>query len=100
MVLALHEMPAEAWSPVLREATRVAEGVLCVDFRAPMPRNLAGLRNRFLEVAAGRAHYRAFRDFQRRGGIPAAARDAGLAYELLRPIDAKTMEIGLIRRGG
>ena len=100
MVLALHEMPAEAWSPVLQEVTRVADRLLCVDFRAPMPRNLAGLRNRFFEITAGREHYRAFREYQRRGGIPAAARDAGLAYELIRPIDSKTMEMGLVRRTG
>ena len=67
-VLVLHEMPAEAWTPVLREVTRVAGRLLCVDFRAPMPWNAAGIRNRLFEITAGREHYRAFRDFQRRGG--------------------------------
>ena len=98
MVLVLHEMPAEAWTPVLREVTRVAERLICVDFRAPMPFNLPGIRNRFLEMAAGREHFRAFRAFQRGGGVPAAARDAGLFHELLRPVDSKTMEMSLIRR--
>jgi ubiquinone/menaquinone biosynthesis C-methylase UbiE len=98
MVLVLHEMPAAAWTPVLREITRVSRELLCVDFRAPMPWNLAGLRNRFFEMAAGAEHYRAFRDFQRRGGLPAAAREAGLRYELVRPVDAKTMEMGRVTR--
>lgn len=97
-VLVLHEMPAEAWTPVLREVTRVADRLLCVDFRAPMPWNVSGVRNRFFEITAGGEHYRAFRAFQRRGGVPAATRAAGLDYELLRPVDAKTMEMGLIRR--
>ena len=98
MVLVLHEMPTEAHLPVLSEVARVARQVLCVDFRAPMPWNQAGIRNRFFEIAAGIEHYRAFRAFQRVGGVPGAAREAGLVYELLRPVDAKTMEMGYVRR--
>ena len=98
MVLVLHEMPSEAHLPVLSEVARVARQVLSVDFRAPMPWNGAGIRNRFFEIAAGIEHYRAFRAFQRVGGIPGVAREAGLVYELLRPVDAKTMDMGLVRR--
>jgi SAM-dependent methyltransferase len=98
MVLVLHEMPTEAHVPVLSEVARLARQVLCVDFRAPMPWNRAGIRNRFLEVTAGIEHYRAFRAFQSVGGAPGVAREAGLVYELLRPVDAKTMDMGLIRR--
>ena len=98
MVLVLHEMPTEAHLPVLGEVARVARQVLCVDFRAPMPWNLAGIRNRFFEIAAGIEHYRAFRAFQCAGGVPGVAREAGLVYELLRPVDAKTMEMGFVRR--
>ena len=98
MVLVLHEMPSEAHLPVLSEVARVARQVLSVDFRAPMPWNGAGIRNRFFEIAAGIEHYRAFRAFQRVGGVPGVAREAGLVYELLRPVDAKTMEMGFVRR--
>ncbi len=98
MVLVLHEMPTEVQVPVLNEVARVARQVLCVDFRAPMPWNAAGIRNRFLEIAAGLEHYRAFRAFQRVGGVPGAAREAGLVYELIRPVDARTMEMGFVRR--
>ena len=98
MALVLHEMHTEAQIPVLTEVTRVARQVLCVDFRAPMPWNLAGVRNRFFEITAGLEHYLAFRAFQRVGGAPGAAREAGLVYELIRPVDAKTMEMGWIRR--
>ena len=45
MVLVLHEMPAEARTPVLREVTRVAKRLLCLDYRVPMPWNLAGALN-------------------------------------------------------
>jgi ubiquinone/menaquinone biosynthesis C-methylase UbiE len=98
MVLVLHEMPTSAQVPVLIEVSRVARQVLCVDFRAPMPWNGAGLRNRFFEIAAGIEHYRAFRAFQRVGGTPGAAREGGLTYELIRPVDARTMDMGLVRR--
>jgi ubiquinone/menaquinone biosynthesis C-methylase UbiE len=98
MVLVLHEMPAEAQVPVMREVTRVARQVLCVDFRAPMPWNVAGIRNRLIEISAGLEHYRAHGQFQRAGAAQGVARAAGLVYELVRPVDAKTMEMGLIRR--
>ncbi len=100
IVLVLHEMPTKAQVPVLSEVTRVARRLLCVDFRAPMPWNLAGIRNRFFEITAGREHYRAFREFQRLGGSPGAAERAELPFEHLRYIDARTMEVGFIRRRG
>jgi ubiquinone/menaquinone biosynthesis C-methylase UbiE len=99
-VLVLHEMPTETQAPVLCEVTRVARRLLCVDFRAPMPWNFAGVRNRFFEITAGREHYRAFREFQRLGAAPGAAGRAGLPFEHVRYIDARTMEVGLIRRPG
>jgi SAM-dependent methyltransferase len=97
-VFVLHEMPAAAQAPVLSEVTRVARRLLCVDFRAPMPWNLAGIRNRFFEVTAGREHFRSYREFQREGGLPGTAGRAGLVFEHVRYIDARTTEVGLIRR--
>ena len=94
-VLVLHEMPAEAWTPVLREVTRVAGRLLR---RLPGANALErrGIRNRLFEITAGREHYRAFRDFQRRGG--AGGRPGGRArLRFLRPVDARTMEMGLVR---
>jgi SAM-dependent methyltransferase len=98
-VLVLHEMPTAAQAPMLGEVTRVARRLLCVDFRAPMPWNLAGIRNRFFEITAGREHFRCYREFQRADGSPGAAGRAGLSFERVRYIDARTMEVGLIRRG-
>jgi SAM-dependent methyltransferase len=98
-VLVLHEMPTAAQAPVLGEVTRVARRLLCVDFRAPMPWNLAGIRNRFFEITAGREHFRCYREFQRGGGSPGVAGRAGLSFDHVRYIDARTMEVGLIRRG-
>ena len=96
MVMVLHELPSETREPVLREVTRIARRLLCVDFSVPMPRNAAGLRNRFFELAAGPEHFGAFRDFNARGGTHAIARTAGLSYRLLRHLDAKTLEMSEI----
>jgi ubiquinone/menaquinone biosynthesis C-methylase UbiE len=100
MVLVLHEMPDEARRPTLAEVTRLARKVVCVDFHAPMPWNVAGLRNRLIEMTAGAEHYRAFRSFQRLGGMAGAARAAGLRFETVRRIDAGTMAVGTVSRSG
>ncbi len=97
MVLALHEMPTEARGPVLHQAARVAERVVVVDFRIPLPRNLAGLRNRLAEMAAGPEHFRAFRDFNRLGGVSEIAAAAGLQCHRLRILDGGSLEIFEIR---
>ena len=98
MVLTLHEMPAEARTPALREVTRVAKRLLCLDYRVPMPWNLAGARNRLLEAAAGREHFGAFRDFYQRGGIAGIAGSAGLVCERVRYIDHESLDISVIRK--
>ena len=98
MVLTLHEMPAEPRTPALREVTRVAKRLLCLDYRVPMPWNLAGARNRLLEAAAGREHFGAFRDFYQRGGIAGIAGSAGLVCERVRYIDHESLDISVIRK--
>lgn len=97
MVLVLHEVPAEARPGVLRETTRAAKRVLCVDYRVPMPASFARLLYNALELAAGGAHFRAFRDFNRRGGIEAIATGAGLSCRRLRLL-GDALELTEIRR--
>jgi ubiquinone/menaquinone biosynthesis C-methylase UbiE len=96
MALVLHEMPADARGPVLREVTRVAKRLLCLDYRVPMPWNLQGARNRLVEALAGVEHFRAFRDFSRRGGAKGVASAAGLNYENIRYPDKGTFDISEI----
>ena len=98
MVLALHEMPADARKPLLREAARVARRLIVVDFRIPLPRNWAGFRNRMAEIAAGAEHYRAFRDFDRRGGTSHIAASAGLRCRRRHVLDGDSLEICEVRR--
>ena len=93
MALVLHEMPADAREPVLREVTRVAKKLLCLEYRVPMPWNLPGARNRLIEFLTGPEHFGAFRDFNRRGGAEGIATAAGLAYENIRYPDKKTFDL-------
>lgn len=96
IVLALHEMPSTARLPVVEALTRAARRVMIVDFAAPMPWNVAGLRNRGMELLAGREHFGAFRDYQRRGGLPGLLRQLDVSVELERPLDAGTMGVWLL----
>ena len=98
LVLALHEMPTAARGPVLRELCRLAERVICLDFKVPMPWNPAGIRNRSFEVAAGREHFRAYRDYVRLGGVHAIAADAGVACAHVRDIDHGALALVTLSR--
>ena len=97
IVLALHEMPASARVPVLGALLRAARRTMIVDFAVPMPWNTAGVRSRILEVAAGVDHFSAFRDYARRGGVPALVEGAGAEVESERRFDAGTMHIAVVR---
>jgi ubiquinone/menaquinone biosynthesis C-methylase UbiE len=98
--LALHEMPAELRLPVLGHLLEVAGQVMVVDFAAPMRRNLAGLRNRATEVAAGLDHFAAFRDWQRQGGLGPLV--GALPAQVLdeRTIDSDTLRVTTVTRSG
>jgi ubiquinone/menaquinone biosynthesis C-methylase UbiE len=97
LVLALHELPGAVRGPLLRELCRLAGRVLCLDFAVPLPRNLPGLSNCLLELLAGPTHFRAFRDYGRRGGAPGIARAAGLACEPVRDLHGGSLRLCALR---
>lgn len=90
-VMVVHEMPTQVRLDALREMARLARRVFIVDFETPQRWNLAGLRNRTFEMLAGATHYRAFRDYRARGGMPRIAKTAGLSCEKSRSVDSKTL---------
>ena len=91
VVLGLHEMPSDIRDRVLPELHRVARSVVIADFAVPMPLNTAGLRNRTIELLAGPRHFAGFRDYTRRGGLPALIEAAGARTERSRRMDGKTL---------
>lgn len=93
ITFALHEMPTAARPEVVDALARVARRVMIVDFAAPMPWNLAGVRNRAAELAAGPEHFRSFLDYSRAGGLAPLVHRDGLAVEHERTIDAGTLQV-------
>jgi len=90
-VLALHEMPPGRRPEVLAEMARVltADGrLLVIEHHPGDTRCLKGLWSKAgalaVERAAGREHFRHYRDFIRRGGITALLPAAGLEVERQR----------------
>lgn len=98
VVMALHEMPNACRGPVLRELARVARTVMVVDFEAPMPWNVAGVRNRAIEAVAGGEHFRSFRDYLRRGGLGSLIKESGLHVVSKRTLDSGTLRVWLLTR--
>ncbi len=98
VVMALHEMPEACRVPVFRELGRVATRVLVVDFAVPMPRNVSGLRNRALELAAGREHVNAFRNYSQRGGLPSIVDAADLQVNSERRLDRGTLVVQVLQQ--
>lgn len=98
IVLALHEMPRPSRGPVLDRLLEVSRQLMVVDFVAPMPRNFPGLRNRAAEVAAGREHFAAFRDWEGQGGLDPLVQDADATIESDRTIDGGTLRVLTLSR--
>lgn len=98
IVMALHEMPAPMRLSVLATLTSVAPRVMIVDFAAPMPWNLPGVRNRAAEVVGGPEHFRGFRDYTRRGGLSSLVDTAGLKVERDRTVDGDTLRVITVSR--
>ncbi len=93
IAFALHEMPTTARPDVVDALVRVAQRVMVFDFVTPMPWNLAGVRNRAAELAAGPDHFRSFLDYTRNGGLAALVRRDGMTIEHERTIDAGTLHV-------
>lgn len=74
----LHETPPAERLQILREVRRAAGRMVILDYQVPQPRSVWGAGVRTVEFLAGREHYRNFREFVRRGGLPPLLHEAGL----------------------
>jgi len=72
----LHELPREIQLRVLSEGLRVAETLILVDARVPLPKNAGGLGVRLVEATFGRDHHNHFRNFVAGGGIMGLLQDS------------------------
>ena len=103
-MLVLHEMDDEVRSSVLSEMKRIikADGrVLLIDFHADRPSQLKGWLSKlmivFIEVAAGRRHFRNYRHFMSIGGLSTLIDRSQFLIDKERIVGNKTIAIYLLR---
>lgn len=73
----LHEIPQSERLQILREVKQITEKIIFLDYNTPQPFSFWGAAIRTIEFFAGREHYRNFKDFVQRGGLPALLKEAG-----------------------
>jgi ubiquinone/menaquinone biosynthesis C-methylase UbiE len=102
-MLALHEMDEKVRSTVLGEIARVTKHdgrILLIDFHAGKPRPLKGWFSKLVillsEIAAGRRHFRNYRQFMSIGGLPALIDDSQLAIEKEKIVGDDTLALYLL----
>jgi ubiquinone/menaquinone biosynthesis C-methylase UbiE len=78
ITLALHEMDQASRKQVISELKRCSKEIFVVDYKAPLPRTVAGLFVTLIEKLAGSEHYAGFLDYQNRGGLTTLFRKLGL----------------------
>jgi ubiquinone/menaquinone biosynthesis C-methylase UbiE len=103
--LTLHEMPAATRMAVMAEMVRVVhrEGrLLLIDYRSGPIRFPKGWLFKALivsmELAAGPEHFRNYRDFLSRGGLPGLIAAHGLSVETEKVVSAGNMLAYLARK--
>ena len=103
-MLVLHEMDEQVRNTVIGELTRVIKPdgrILLIDFHPGKPRPLKGWFSKLVillsEVAAGRRHFRNYRQFMSIGGLPAHIDKSHLAIEKERIVGDDTLALYLLR---
>lgn len=84
MLFLIHELPRRQQHRVLSEALRVANRVLIIDSRVPLPENRNARGVRFVEATFGREHHGHFESFVARGGITGVLEESGLPVKVER----------------
>ncbi len=102
-MLALHEMDQGKRTAVISEMKRVVKSdgrILFIDFHAGKPRPVKGWYAKLViflsEVAAGRRHFRNYRQFMTIGGLPRLVADNQLRIEKQKVVGDDTMALYLV----
>jgi ubiquinone/menaquinone biosynthesis C-methylase UbiE len=100
---ALHEMPRTIRSAVLKEAIRTLKErgrILLTDFHPGPISSIKGWFHKavisFIEIAAGREHFRNYRDFMASKGLPALIEKHGLSIEKEKIISGGNIALFLV----
>jgi ubiquinone/menaquinone biosynthesis C-methylase UbiE len=105
-MLALHEMDEDMRRLVVGQIRRVVKPdgrLLWIDFHFGRPHPLKGWLSKMVilssEIAAGRRHFRNYRQFMASGGLPHLIEKAQLSIEKEKIVGDDTMALYLIRAG-
>jgi SAM-dependent methyltransferase len=79
--MAIHQFDYELALKILREMKRIAGRVIIADYNYPMPQGWGRRIARGIERIAGGDHYRNFRVYMNKGGIPHFTEKAGLTVK-------------------
>ncbi|MEN8241566.1 MAG: methyltransferase domain-containing protein [Chloroflexota bacterium] len=106
-MLVLHEMDHPVRLGTLKEIKRVLKPdgrVLLIDFNPGKPEGLEGWRTKmiifFSELAAGRAHFRNYRDFMRINGLKGLVEPAGFNIKKQKVVGGGPLSLYLFSKGG
>ena len=104
-MLVVHEMNPATRASAIGEMKRVLKDdgrLLLIDHHPGPIRSYKGLRSRLVvfasELAAGREHYRNYRNFMRIEGLPTIALEHGLVAEKQRVVGEGVLALFLVRK--
>ena len=80
VTFAIHEMPEEMRTKVLKQMQKAANTVIIADYVSPMPKTPYGIGVRVIEYFAGREHYKGYLSYQKKGGLDHYIEKTGFAH--------------------
>ncbi len=75
----IHEIAENERIELLYQLSAIADTIIIGDYLVPRPDNFKGFFSRAIEFAAGKDHYRNFRNYVANGGIPYLVDKSGLS---------------------
>lgn len=76
--LAIHQFYPADQKVIINEARRLSKRIIITDYSYPLPGGIKNLLLHWIERMAGRDHYKNFREFLKKGGIPGIMKEAGM----------------------
>jgi len=81
LTFVIHEVNEEDRVPLLNKIAKVADKIIIGDYLFPRPKSYKGRQSQLIEFMAGSEHYRNFKSYVSKGGIPYLADKVGLFME-------------------
>lgn len=76
--LAIHQFYPDEQKVIINEARRLSNRIIITDYSYPLPGGIKKLLLHWIERMAGKDHYKNFREFLKKGGIPGIMGEAGM----------------------